>query len=206
MTKIYLISPPKIELKAFSISLHNALKTNLVPVFQLRLKDIAKSEIKNYAKEIKKICDDNNCLFILNDDSEMALDIEAAGVHLGENDGIIKLARKNSEGKNFIIGASCYDSRHLAAQAAEDGADYLSFGAFFESSTKKSKGKPTTEIIEWSREMTDLPICAIGGINNENCKILAKVKTDFICVISYVWSHPQGIQTALKNLDASLKI
>ena len=130
MSQIYLISPPKIELKTFLPRLEKALKTNLVPVFQLRLKEYSNSELTQIAKEIKKICDNNNCLFLLNDSLEIALNISANGVHLGAEDGSILSARKNSP-ENFLIGASCYDSRHLALEAGEQGADYLSFGAFF---------------------------------------------------------------------------
>ena len=96
MTKIYLISPPKIDLKSFSKNLESALKTSLVPVFQLRLKDYPKQEIKAIAQELKKICHANNCLFLLNDFYEMALEIEADGVHLGSEDGSIKIARQKS--------------------------------------------------------------------------------------------------------------
>ncbi len=203
MAKIYLISPPKIDLKEFSLSLKSAVETGLVPVFQLRLKDYEKTEIVKISQELKKICFDNNCLFILNDDYKTALEIGANGVHLGCDDGLISQARKNSD-ENFIIGASCYDSRHLAIEAAENGANYISFGTFFPSSTKNSKGKPTTDIIEWSAEMLDLPIVTIGGITNENCRPLIDAGADFIAVISYVWQNPQGVEAALKNLSLKL--
>lgn len=198
MSKIYLISPPKIELNDFAKSLQTALKTGLVPVFQLRLKDYEDAEILKISQELKKICHDFNSLFILNDSHKLALEAGADGVHLGCEDGLIADARKNSP-KNFVIGASCYDSRHLAIEAAEQGADYISFGAFFASKTKKSRGNPTPQIIEWCAEMMDLPIVAIGGINNENYKILTKSGADFIAVISYIWQHPKGVEFALKS-------
>lgn len=199
MTKIYLISPPKIDLKEFSINLQNALKTNLVPTFQLRLKDYLESEIIKISQELKKICHDNNCLFLLNDNYKIALDIGADGVHLGCDDESILAARKNSP-KNFIVGASCYDSRDLAIDAAAQGADYLSFGTFFPSQTKNSKGRPNTEIIEWSLEMTSLPIVAIGGITDKNCQPLVKAGADFLAVVSYVWQHKEGEARALRIL------
>lgn len=203
MAKIYLISPPKIELKDFSVSLKKAVTTGLVPVFQLRLKDYNRKEIILISKELKKICADNNCLFILNDDYKIALEIGANGVHLGCDDGLISQARKISE-ENFIIGASCYDSRHLAIMAAEEGADYISFGTFFPSKTKNSKGKPTVDIIKWSAEMMDLPIVAIGGINDGNCRPLIEAGADFVAVISYIWQHPEGVEVAIKNLSLKL--
>lgn len=189
MTKIYLISPPKIDdFKEFSLALENCLKTNLVPVFQLRLKGCEDLEIAKKAQEIKKICHDNNCLFVLNDKENIAIDIGADGVHVGIEDNLISKIRAKVD-DNFIIGASCYDSRHLAFESAEQGASYISFGAFFESPTKKSRGKPNPEILKWANEIMNLPTVAIGGINPENCAELVKNKADFIAVISYIWQN-----------------
>ena len=200
MAQIYLISPPQIELKDFSLKLEKALKTGLVPAFQLRLKNYSPLEIKNFSQEIKKICDDNNCLFLLNDFYEIALEIGASGVHVGIDDKKISQIRQNSP-KNFIIGASCYDSKHLAMEAGEQGADYISFGAFFETKTKISRGKPSVEILNWASEILNLPIVAIGGINDKNCGELIKNGVDFLAVISYVWQHPQGVEVALININ-----
>jgi thiamine-phosphate pyrophosphorylase len=200
MTQIYLISPPQIELKDFSIKLEKALKTLLVPAFQLRLKNYSPSEVKKISQEIKKICENNNCLFLLNDFYEIALEVGASGVHVGIDDKKISQIRQNSP-KNFIIGASCYDSKHLAMEAGEQGADYISFGAFFETKTKISPGKPSLEILNWASEILNLPIVAIGGINDKNCGELIKNGADFLAIISYVWQHPQGVEVALKNID-----
>lgn len=199
MSQIYLISPPQIELKTFSQRLENALKTTLVPVFQLRLKDYSDQEVKKISHELKKICHENNCLFLLNDSCEMALEVGADGVHLGVTDGSILSARKKSP-KNFVIGVSCYDSRDLAMQAGGRGADYISFGAFFPSKTKKSRGNPSLEILQWSSEMLNLPIVAIGGITDQNCHSLVEAGADFLAVISCVWDHPSGEKIALEKL------
>ena len=203
MAQIYLISPPQIELKDFSLKLEKALKTGLVPSFQLRLKNYSQSEIKKISQEIKKICDNNNCLFLLNDFYEIALEVGASGVHVGIDDKKISQIRQNSP-KNFVIGASCYDSKHLAMEAGEQGADYISFGAFFETQTKISRGKPTVEILNWASEILNLPIVAIGGINDKNCSELIKNGADFLAVISYVWQHPLGVDMAIKNLHQQL--
>ncbi len=207
MTQIYLISPPQIELKQFAAELEKALKTNLVPVFQMRLKGYEREEVAKISRELLKICQANNTQFIVNDDFDLALEIGAHGVHLGVEDGSIKLARQKSlkVNPNFVIGASCYDSRHLAMEAGEQGADYISFGAFFESKTKKSRGKPTLEILDWANEITNLPIVAIGGINDENCPPLVKSGADFLAFISYVWDNQKGVAEALKRLDAAIK-
>ncbi len=203
MTKIYLISPPKIDFKSFSAQLNEALKTNLVPIFQLRLKDYSDKDIAIYAKELIKICHDNNCLFILNDKFELALNLNCDGVHLGVDD-INKDIIKNRP-KNFLMGSSCYDSKHLAMESAEMGFDYLSFGAFFESKTKISRGKPDISIINWAIEILNLPVVAIGGINSNNCRIFAKNNIDLIAVISFVWQHSSGVKKALEELEFNLK-
>ncbi len=203
MSQIYLISPPKIELKTFSQRLEKVLKTSLVSVFQLRLKNYPDQEIAKISRELKKICHANNCLFLLNDSFEIALDVGADGVHLGVEDGSIKAARKKSP-QNFLIGASCYDSKHLAMEAGEQGADYASFGAFFSSNTKKSRGNPTVEILEWGSEMLNFPIVAIGGITDQNCSSLVKSGADFLAVISYIWDHPSGEIAAVKNLNSRI--
>lgn len=204
MTKIYLISPPKIELESFSKRLESVLQTGLVPVFQLRLKGYEEGEIKEISKVLIEICHKNNCLFLLNDNLEVALEVEADGVHLGVDDGFIAQARKEAP-ENFIIGASCYDSKHLAIEAAEQGADYISFGAFFESKTKKSRGNPEPEIITWADEILNVPIVTIGGINSDNCGILVKAGADFISIISYIWDNKKDEVEAVKELYDVIK-
>jgi len=205
MTGIYLISPPSFEIKNFAPRLESALKTGLVPVFQLRLKDYPKDEIIKIAREIKKICEQNNCLFIINDSYEIALEVGAGGVHLGEGDGIISEVRKKSP-QNFVIGASCYNSRHLAMEAGEQGADYIAFGAFFPTSTKIAKAKAEIELLEWGSEILNLPIIAIGGINDKNAGLLAKAGADFVAVISSIWDDKDGEVAALKKLHQAIQI
>jgi len=205
MAQIYLISPPEIELAKFAQSLELSLKTGLIPAFQLRLKNYETPQLKKISQELKKICDDHNCLFILNDYFDIAMEIGASGVHVGADDEkIAKIRLKAPE--NFLIGASCYDSRHLAMEAGEQGANYISFGAFFESPTKISRGKPTLEILEWANEMLNLSIVAIGGINADNCQKLVKSGADFLAVISYIWQHPSGPQFAIQHLHQQIHL
>lgn len=203
MSQIYLISPPQFELKDFSTHLDKALKTRLIPVFQLRLKNYKNDEIFKIAKEIKKICQDNNCLFLLNDFWKIALDIGAGGVHLGDEDTTISEVRKQSP-KNFIIGASCYNSRHLAIEATEAEASYIAFGAFFPTTTKEAKSKAEIETLIWANEILDLPTVAIGGINSQNVADLVKAKADFLAVISSVWNHPSGEVFAINELQKAI--
>lgn len=203
MTKIYLISPPKINVDDFAHNLDLALGTKKIPTFQLRLKDYDDEEVVFIGKKLLKICHQYKTLFILNDRLDLALKIGADGVHLGVDDGNIALARKMVT-KNFIIGASCYDSKHLAVEAVEAGADYVSFGTFFPSNTKNSLGKPTPEILQWGNEILDVPLVAIGGINANNCQIIAQAGADFIAVVSGIWQSQVGIEQAINDLSAKL--
>lgn len=199
MANIYLISPPIIEEKSFAKDLEKALITGLVPVFQLRLKNYPDRKILSIAKELKKICDNNNCLFIINDFVEIAISVGASGVHVGTDDLKISKIRQMVD-DSFVIGASCYNSRDMAMKAGEEGANYISFGAFFPTSTKIARATASIEILSWANEMLNLPIVTIGGINNENAKDLVQNGADFLAVISYIWGNPHGIETALKKL------
>lgn len=199
MSKIYLISPPKINKNDFLPRLARVLKTSLVPIFQLRIKDHPYSEIKIIAKEVKKICDDNNCSFIVNDYYDIARDVQANGVHIGLEDNSLKNIAKYFD-KNFIVGVSCYDSKQLALQAQENHASYVSFGAFYATKTKKSKGRPDLDLIRWAKENLNIPNVAIGGINNINCENLVKAKADYLAVISYIWDAIDDEENALKLL------
>lgn len=205
MTKIYLLSPENFNLRDFSKQLIDVLKIGVVPVFQLRVKDLQFLEHLKVARELKKICNDYSCKFIVNDSLEIANEVIADGVHLGAEDGAIKKARKESD-KNFIIGASCYDSRDRAISSIESGADYISFGTFFKSNTKNSVGKPNIDIINWAHEITDVSVVAIGGIDEENCKLFVDAKTDFIAVISYVWSNKKyRPEIAVQRLNEAIE-
>lgn len=200
MARIYLISPPKINLKDFVPKLEEALQTGKVAVFQLRLKDISEADIILAAERLIKICHQFQVPFILNDRFDLALKVKADGVHLGENDGKIKEIRKKSP-QNFIIGASCYDSKDAIIQAAEDGADYISLGAFFESKTKNSKGRPTLELLKWCDDFINVPTVCIGGITADNCQELVKNGADFLAIISYIWDHEKGVKFALNSFN-----
>ena len=203
MTQIYLISPPKIILSEFVISLKNALSSNLVPVFQLRLKEYSQIDVAKIAKQIQKVCKDYNCQLILNDYPNSALDLELDGVHLGEHDAKIAEVRKQVP-DHFTIGASCYNSKHRAMQAGEDGANYLAFGAFFPTTTKQIKYYADVELLQWATELLNLPIVAIGGITASNCANLVANKADFLAVISFVWQHSLGEKEALNQLNLAI--
>jgi thiamine-phosphate pyrophosphorylase len=207
MTQIYLISPPQIELDKFSKELEIILKTGLVPIFQLRLKDQDYFFVKNSAIKLNKICQDYNTKFIINDNLELALEIGCNGVHLGIDDRqnstnqIVKIIQNN---KNFTISFSCYDSKDLAIQADNLGASFISFGAFFPTKTKISPGKPTLEIIDWAKKNLKAKIIAIGGINSQNSHQLISTQLDYIALISFIWQHPKGSLFAINEISQLL--
>jgi thiamine-phosphate pyrophosphorylase len=207
VTKIYLISPEKIIFNDFKDNLIIALKTGLIDIFQLRLKNYSPSELIKISQEIKKICTDYNCRFILNDFYQIAMDLDISGVHIGKEDGFDNniIQKIKSQNPQFLVGVSCYDSRELSILAKNQNSDYISFGTFFPSITKNSQGKPTIDLIKWAKKEIELPIVAIGGINDKNCSQLIESKIDYLALISYVWQHPKGIKKAIINLDQSIQ-
>ena len=201
MTKLYLISPSCLNINEFAILLEKVLSTGLATCFQLRLKNIKDQEIINISKVLKPICKKNDVSFILNDRLDLANIVGADGVHLGEGDGSILDARKLL-GPKAIIGVSCYNSKHLAMEAAEKGADYVAFGAFFETKTKKAKTKAEISIIEDWVFISDVPCVAIGGINPSNCHELVEAGADFIAVVGSIWNNSDSPRNAIKNFKS----
>jgi len=201
-TQIYLISPPKVDPVNFCSSLEEVLKSGVISCFQLRLKDNDDKTIINISKKILPICKKYNIPFILNDRLDLVKTCNADGVHLGEDDGSIKKARKLL-GYNSIIGASCYNSKHLAMEAAENGANYVAFGAFFETNTKDPKARAQIKIIKDWLFISNIPCVAIGGITPLNCKELIEVGVDHMAVISSIWDSkkdPIEVVKDFKNL------
>ncbi|MDC1166877.1 thiamine phosphate synthase [Candidatus Pelagibacter sp.] len=183
---LYLISPNKI-FKSFYIDLKKVLKSDKVAFFQLRLKKESFENKIKIAKKIKKICKDFKVQFLINDDPKLANQINADGCHLGQNDMAINDARKLLKKK--IIGVTCHNSMRLAKIAIKNNADYLAFGAFNISKTKKVKFRANVEIIKRLKKLSDIPIVAIGGINNVNYKKLLLNKADFLAISGYIWNN-----------------
>ena len=198
MTKLYIISPANININEFPSSLEEVLKTGLVACFQLRLKNLNDQELINISKVLKPICNKFDVPFILNDRLDLANKIGADGVHLGEDDSSILDARKLL-GPKAIIGASCYNSKHLAMKAAEQGANYVAFGAFFETKTKKAKTKAVMSLIEDWVLISNIPCVAIGGIDSKNCHELVKAGVDFIAVVGAIWNNIDSPRKAILN-------
>ncbi len=183
---VYLISPNKI-LKSFYGEFVKVLKSNKISFFQLRLKkDNFKKKLK-IAKRLKKICQKFKVKILINDDPVLAKRIDADGCHLGQKDMIINDARKLLKKK--IIGITCHNSLKLAKKAFKDNADYVAFGAFNSSNTKKVKYKANIEIIKKFKKISNIPVVAIGGIDNLNYKKLLLNKADFLAISGYIWNN-----------------
>ena len=197
-TQLYLISPPQVDPITFCFLLEEVLKSGVISCFQLRLKDNDDKTIINLSNKILPICKKYNIPFILNDRVDLVKICNADGVHLGEEDGSIKKARKLL-GSNSIIGASCYNSKHLAMEAAENGANYVAFGAFFKTNTKVSKASAHIEIIKDWLFISNIPCVAIGGITPLNCKELIEVGVDHMAVISSIWESKKSPIEAVKD-------
>ena len=181
---IYLISPNKIK-KSFYNNLKVVLSSNLVSFFQLRLKKYSLKEKKKIGMKIKKICKKYKVKFVINDDPNLAKEVNADGCHLGQNDMNIQKARKIFRKK--IIGITCHNSKKLIRQAVKDGANYIAIGAFFKSKTKKVNYIAKPSLISWAKRYTKLPIVIIGGITKKNFKNLLLHKPNFLAISGGIW-------------------
>ena len=200
-TRLYLITPPALDPERFAKELKEALAGGDVASLQLRLKDCDDEVIRRATRVLKPIAQDRGVAFIMNDRPELAAELDCDGAHVGEEDAPYAEARRLL-GSDRIVGVTCGASRHRALVAAEAGADYVAFGAFFPSTTKTAtKYRATPELLrDWS-ETTVVPCCAIGGITQENCGPLVEAGADFLAVISAVWSHPKGSRAAIAEFN-----
>ena len=195
---IYLISPLKLK-KTFYSDLTKVFKTNKVSFFQLRLKKESFKKKLIIGKKIKKICKNFNVNFLINDDVFLAKKLKADGCHLGQNDMKILDARRLIGNK--IIGVTCHNSMRLAKIAIKNKADYLAFGAFNFSKTKKIKYRATVKTLNKARKITKAPIVVIGGINSKNYKKLLLNKANFLAISGYIWKNKK-----LKPIEAINKL
>jgi len=194
-----LISPNKIISSTFYNNLNLVLKSNKVKFFQLRLKKERKNRKVIIAKKILRICKKNKVKFIINDDPYLASKVNADGCHLGQKDMSIKKAKKILKKK--IIGVTCHNSIKLAKKALLDGADYIALGAFYKSKTKKTIYKAHIKTLINIKMSTNLPVVAVGGINEKNYKNLLLNKADFLAISGYIWNNKKlKPQQAIKNL------
>ena len=183
---IYLISPNVIT-KDFYKHLNNVLNSNKVSFFQMRLKKYSLSKKITIGKKIKKICNNKKVKFIVNDDPWLAKKLNADGCHLGQKDMTIRKARSIVGDK--IIGITCHNSIKLAKIAIKYNANYLAFGAFYSSKTKKTKYRATIKILNKVNTFSKVPLVAIGGVNSKNYKNLLLNKANFLAISGYIWNN-----------------
>ena len=184
--KLYLISPQDVG-QAFPDRLKAALGGGPVAAFQMRVKDVEQHQLARLAEPLQRICADAGVAFIVNDSMALARRLGADGVHLGQKDGDPREARALL-GPGAQIGITCHDSRHLAMEAGEAGADYVAFGAFYPTNTKPSNYRPDPAILSWWASLFELPSVAIGGITPANAGPLVEAGADFLAVCQAVWS------------------
>jgi thiamine-phosphate pyrophosphorylase len=196
---VYLISPNKIVSEDFYTNLALILSSKKVSFFQLRLKKETINKKLRIGKKVKKICKKYKVKFLINDDPKIAKKLNADGCHLGQKDMNILAARKIL--KNKIIGITCHNSINLAKEAIRNNADYLAFGAFYSSQTKKIKYKASLKILRLAKKITNIPIVAIGGIKLSNYKKLLLNKANFLAISGYIWNNKK-----YKPLDAIRKL
>ncbi len=198
--RLYLITPPKLEPKSFAEILKRTLDAGDVASLQLRLKNVPDEEIAKAVDVLMPIAQRKNVAFLLNDRPDLAKRLGCDGVHIGQEDGTYEAARA-AVGPEAIVGVTCHDSRHLAMEAAEAGADYVAFGAFFPTKTKDPKTSCEIEIIRWWADIMVVPCVAIGGIMVENAKPLIEAGADFLAVSSGVWDFPAGPAAAVAEFN-----
>jgi thiamine-phosphate pyrophosphorylase len=198
--QLYLISPLDVA-GLFPDRLARALDAGEVAAFQFRLKGVDEHEAARLAEPLQAICAARDVAFIVNDSISLAKRLGADGVHLGQSDGAVADARQRL-GRDAQIGVTCHNSRHLAMEAGEAGADYVAFGAFFLSSTKDTEHRAEPDLLSWWQQLMEIPCVAIGGITPQNCAPLVEAGADFLAVSGAVWSGDEV--AAIRAFHAAL--
>ncbi|OYX56721.1 MAG: thiamine-phosphate diphosphorylase [Brevundimonas subvibrioides] len=201
---LYLITPPVIDdLEVFAARLEAALDAGPVAALQIRLKPASDEAITAAVRRLAPIAQGRGVAVILNDRPDLASALGCDGVHVGQGDASVASARRIM-GKSAMIGATCHDSRHLGMEAAEQGADYVAFGAFYPTSTKDTVHRPEPDILTIWQETMEIPSVAIGGITIENAAPLIATGADFLAVSAGVWAHPEGPAEAVRRFSQLL--
>jgi thiamine-phosphate pyrophosphorylase len=195
--QLYLVSPLDVG-GDFPERLQRALDAGPVAAFQFRVKDIDQHQAAALAEPLLAICRERDVAFIVNDSISLAKRLGADGVHLGQDDGDPREARRVL-GPGAQIGVTCHDSKHLAMEAGEAGADYVAFGSFYPTTTKEVRHRPELEMLGWWSAIFEMPCVAIGGITPDNARPLIEAGADFIAVSSAVWNGPEGEAQAIRR-------
>jgi len=202
--RLYLITPPEIaDLAAFAATLDATLGAGDVAALQIRLKTADDAGVLAAVEALAPVARAHDVAVILNDRPDLARRSGCDGVHIGQSDASLAEARRTM-GPDAMIGVTCHDSRELAMDAAEAGADYVAFGAFFPTTTKETAHRPDPEILSIWQETVETPCVAIGGITPANAGDLARAGADFVAVSAAVWNHPDGPAAAVRDFNQAL--
>ena len=203
--RLYLITPPALPDPAAwaGDALARALDAGDVGALQIRLKDLPADALRRAIDAIRPVAQARGVAVLLNDDARLAVETGCDGAHLGQGDG------NHAEGRRILgmertLGITCHDSRHLAMEAGEVGADYVAFGAFFPTGTKETVHRAEPEVLAWWSEMFELPCVAIGGITAENCAPLVRAGADFLAVVGAVWNHAEGPAEGVRAMNRAI--
>lgn len=199
--RLYLITPPHFDAAAFSSVLADALDAGDVAAVQLRMPDADDDTVRSACAQLGPIVQDRGVAFLLNDRPDLAAATNCDGTHIGQQDIPYAEARR-LVGGDAIVGVTCHASRDLAMTAAEAGADYVAFGAFFPTRTKQSPARAEVEILAWWNQLMTVPCVAVGGITVDNCRPLIEAGADFLAVCAGVWQHPKGPAAAVRAFNA----
>jgi thiamine-phosphate pyrophosphorylase len=201
--RLYLITPPSLDPATFKDTLAAALDGGDVACVQLRLKHAPDDVIRRACDALRPVTQSRNVAFILNDRPDLAAATGCDGVHVGQEDTPYDEAR-SIMGADRIVGVTCHDSRDLAMSAADAGADYVAFGAFFPTGTKQPKSSASPDLIRWWSEMMTVPCVAIGGITVENCGPVVEAGADFLAVAAGIWAYETGPAAAVKAFNQAI--
>lgn len=202
--RLYLITPPVInDLDAFADALEAALDAGDVAAVQVRLKPAHEAVIAAAVRRLAPLVQGRGVAMIVNDRPDLAAALGCDGVHVGQSDASVAEARRIM-GRSAMIGATCHDSRHLAMEAAEAGADYVAFGAFYPTGTKQTVHRPDPDILTVWQATMEVPCVAIGGITIDNAAPLVAAGADFLAVSAGVWRHRDGPDAAVRAFGTVL--
>ena len=201
--RLYLVTPPALAPEAFRDDLAAALDAGDVAAVQLRLKDTDDAALRRAIAVLAPVAQSRGVAFILNDRPDLAVAMGCDGAHVGQTDMPAREARRIL-GPDRMLGVTCHESRDLAIQAGEDGADYVAFGAFFPTATKEAPTRSHPDLLAWWSELMEIPCVAIGGITAANCAPLVAAGADFLAVVAAVWNHQDGPAAGVRTLDAAI--
>lgn len=197
--ELYLITPPRVD-AGFPDQLARTLAAGPVAAVQLRLKDHDETELDALAPDLVAACRAAGAMAIFNDRPDLAVRYGCEGVHIGQEDAAYAEARA-ALGESGVVGVTCHDSRHLAMIAGEQGADYVAFGAIYDTATKTPKTRASLEVVRWWSEVFEIPCVAIGGITPDNAGPVIEAGADYLAVCGGVWCFPDGPEEAVKRFS-----